>query len=89
MAIASMAMNYNGYVYLNSNSKYTTYLSVGCNAKNADGDVTSIGTSDIVLVQKDVYGWYKIPVSDLLVDGTLADFCFYQGYTTSKAVQFL
>ena len=86
MAMASMAMNYTGYVYLSSNSEYATYLSVGCNAKNADGDVTSIGTSDIVLVQKDVYGWYKIPVSDLLVDGTLADFCFYQGYKTSKIV---
>ena len=78
LATVSFAMKYTGYVYLNTFYK-TMYVSPGCTAKNADGIVESVGKKDILVTDKDAFGWFKIPVKKLLVADTLAPFCFYNG----------
>ena len=78
LATVSFAMKYTGNVYVTQVYK-TMYVSPGCTAKNADGVVESIGKNDVLVADKDAFGWFKIPVKKLLVADTLAPFCFYSG----------
>ena len=78
LATVSFAMKYTGNVYVTQVYK-TMYVSPGCTAKNADGIVESIGKNDVLVADKDAFGWFKIPVKKLLVADTLAPFCFYSG----------
>ena len=85
-AAVSFAMNYTGNVYVNkARASEVLYLSVGCTAKNDSGVVKAIGKNDIMLADKDAFGWSYGPVKSLLQGDTIAPFCFYRSRPDSTA----
>ena len=85
-AAVSFAMNYTGKVYVNkARASEVLYLSVGCTAKNDSGVVKAIGKNDIMLADKDAFGWSYGSVKSLLQGDTIAPFCFYRSRPDSTA----